>query len=84
MEVLKNTLIELATKGGIAAVLLIIVLYFGNIFLKNMNETNKELALIRTELVKIQMNILTPQQVEKMIDTKIKLMQYHYHNKDAK
>lgn len=60
MEVLKNTLIELATKGGIAAVLLIIVLYFGNIFLKNMNETNKELALIRTELVKIQMNILTP------------------------
>lgn len=60
MEVLKNTLIELTTKGGIAAVLLIIVLYFGNIFLKNMNETNKELALIRTELVKIQMNILTP------------------------
>lgn len=60
MEVLKNALIEVATKGGIAAVLLIIVLYFGNIFLKNMNETNKELALIRTELVKIQMNILTP------------------------
>ena len=84
MEVIKNTLIELATKGGIAAVLLIIVLYFGNIFLKNMNETNKELALIRTELVKIQMNILTTQQVEKMIDTKIKLVQYHYHSKDLK
>lgn len=72
---------QLITKGGITATLLIIVLYFGNIFIANMNETNKELALIRTQLVKIQTNILTPTQVEKMIDDKIRLMEYHYHNK---
>lgn len=83
MNTLKNTLIEMASKGGIVSILLIIVLYFGNIFLKNINETNKELALIRTELVKIQMNILTTEQVEKMIDTKIKLIEYHYHNKEC-
>ena len=28
--------------------------------------------------------ILTPEQVEKMIDNKIKLIEYHYHNKELK
>lgn len=82
MENLTKNISELISKGGIVAVLLIIVLYFGNIFIANMNETNKQLALIRTELIKIQTNILTPQQVEKMIDNKIKILQYHYHSKD--
>lgn len=37
MENLKNTnLIELVTKGGITAVLLVIILYFGGTFLSTM------------------------------------------------
>lgn len=83
MENLHKNITELLSKGGIAAALLIVVLYFGNLFIKNMNETNKELALIRTELVKIQTNILTTEQVEKMIDTKIKLLEYKFHSKEC-
>lgn len=60
MENIQKNIVELIAKGGLSAVLLIIVLYFGNLFITNMNATNKELALIRTELVKIQTNILTP------------------------
>ena len=60
MDNIAKNISELLKQGGITACLLIIVLYFGNIFIDNMNKTNTELALIRTELVKIQTNILTP------------------------
>jgi hypothetical protein len=81
MEQYKN-LLDLLTKGGISAVLLFILLWFGNTFLQSMNEMQKELATIRMEITKVQTVILTPQEVEKMIDNKIKLLEYHYHNKE--
>jgi hypothetical protein len=44
----------------------------------------KDLAAIRLEITKVQSAILTPEQVEKMIDNKIKIVEYHYHNQDLK
>ena len=78
-----KNLIEIITKGGVTAVLLIIILYFGGNFLKTMQEMQKDLASIRIEIAKVQSAILTPEQVEKMIDAKIKLLEYHYHNKEC-
>ena len=84
METVKNNLLEILTKGGIIGVLLFIILYFGNSFIQNQNNMQKELAAIRLQIAKVQSVILTPEQVEKMIDNKIKLLQYHYHNSDLK
>ena len=69
-----KNLIEIITKGGISAVLLVIILYFGGTFLRTMQEMQKDLASIRIEIAKVQTAILTPEQVEKMIDAKIKLL----------
>ena len=83
MDKIKNSkeFIEYLTKGGISAALLFIVCYFGNIFLQNLQNMQKDLSAIRIQITKVQANILTPQQVEKMIDNKIKILEYHYHNK---
>ena len=78
-----KNIIEIITKGGISAVLLVIILYFGGTFLRTMQEMQKDLASIRIEIAKVQTAILTPEQVEKMIDAKIKLLEYHYHNKEC-
>lgn len=82
METLKKNIVQLCTKGGITAVLAFIVVYFGGIFLKNVSQIQAQLANIRIELVKIQSTIITEEIVEKRIDSKIKLHEYHYHNKD--
>lgn len=42
-----KNIIEILTKGGISAVLLIIILYFGGTFLSTMQEMQKDLASIR-------------------------------------
>ena len=83
MEQYKNTILELCSKGGVAAVLLFILLYFGNSFLSSQQEMQKDLANIRVELAKIQATIIPPSQIEKMIDDKIKILEYHYHSKDT-
>ena len=74
---------EMLTKGGISAVLLIIILYFGGTFLSTMQEMQKDLASIRCQIAKVQATILTPQQVEKMIQAKIKLLEYKFHGKEC-
>ena len=55
-------------------------MYFGGTFLGTMLEMQKAPAIIRIEIAKVQNAILTHEQVEKMIDAKIKLLEYHYHN----
>ena len=42
-----KNIIEIITKGGISAVLLVIILYFGGTFLRTMQEMQKDLASIR-------------------------------------
>jgi ABC-type arginine transport system permease subunit len=69
-----NKLTEMITRGGVAAVLLVIVLYFGNTFIISMTEMQKELATIRVEIQKLQDSVITTATVEKMIDEKIKLL----------
>lgn len=78
-----KNIIEIITKGGISAVLLVIILYFGGTFLRTMQEMQKDLASIRIEIAKVQTAILTPEQVEKMIDAKIKLLEYKFHSKEC-
>ena len=65
---------ELLTKGGISAVLLFIIFYFGSCFLSSIQDMQKDLAQIRVEIVKIQASIITVSQVEKMIDEKTRLL----------
>lgn len=81
METTTNakSIIELISKGGITAVLTFIVIYFGGSFLNSMQQMQKDLSSIRVQLVKIQSSIITQQHVEKMIQEKIKLLQYKYH-----
>ena len=74
MNETKN-IVELISKGGITAVLLFILLYFGNAFISNVDKINTELTQIRIELTKIQASILTTQQVENLIDNKLKLFE---------
>jgi putative IMPACT (imprinted ancient) family translation regulator len=78
-----KNIIEIITKGGISAVLLVIILYFGGTFLSTLQEMQKDLAQIRIEITKVQSTILTPEQVEKMIDAKIKLLEYKFHSKEC-
>lgn len=40
----------------------------------------KELSTIRVEIVKIQSTIITQEHVEKMIEEKIKILEYKYHS----
>lgn len=79
-----NKITEMITRGGVAAVLLVIVLYFGNTFILSMTEMQKELATIRVEIQKLQDSVITTATVEKMIDEKIKLLQYKFHNEQCK
>lgn len=72
-------MIELLSKGGLSAALIIILVYFGSLFLNSIGEIQKDLANIRIELVKIQGQILTEQRVEKMIDDRIEKTVYKYH-----
>lgn len=55
-----KNVVEMLTKGGISAVLLIIILYFGGAFMNSMQEMQKDLASIRIEIAKVQVKILTP------------------------
>ena len=89
-----KSIVELLTKGGIISVLVFIIFYFGSQFLTSIQQVQKELASIRIQITKVQVKILTPEIVEKMIrdktlsredvekiiDQKIKILEYHYHN----
>lgn len=76
-----KNLLQLITKGGIVTVLAFIIMYFCSNFLKIQSEMQKDLSSIRVELVKVQSQLMTQQRVEKIVDDKIKMLQYHYHNK---
>lgn len=89
-----KSMVELLTKSGIISVLVFIIFYFGSQFLTSIQQVQKELASIRIQITKVQVKILTPETVEKMIrdktlsredvekiiDQKIKILEYHYHN----
>ena len=72
-------IMDIFSKGGVVAALLAIVFYFGNIFVNNIADIQKELAGIKIELVKIQTSIITEQHIEKLIDDKIRLVEMKYH-----
>lgn len=79
-----KNVVELITKGGIVTILAFIIMYFGSNFLTIQSEMQKDLSSIRMQLVKVQGQLMTQQKVEKIVDDKIKLLEYHYHNKDVK
>lgn len=77
-----KNIIEIISKGGISAMLIIIILYFGGNFLDRLAEMQRDIAEIRLEICKMQSKLLSQQQVEKMIAEKIQLHEYHFHNKE--
>lgn len=78
-QITTKSVLDIFSKGGIVAALLAIVFYFGNIFITNVTEIQRQLAGIKIELVKIQGAILTEQKVEKIVEEKIKLVEMKYH-----
>ena len=74
-----KNIVELATKGGITAILAFIIFFFGNQFLTSISAIQRDLASIRVQIVKIQASILTEEQIQRKIDEKLKLMEYKYH-----
>ena len=77
-----KNLVETLAKGGLSAALIVLLMYFGGMFLSSMQEMQKDLSSIRVELVKIQASIITQEKVEHLIDEKIKILQYKYHSKN--
>jgi hypothetical protein len=54
-----KNIIELISKGGISAMLIIIILYFGGNFLDRLVEMQRDIADIRLELCKMQSKLLS-------------------------
>jgi len=69
-----KNLVETLAKGGLSAALIVLLMYFGGMFLSSMQEMQKDLSSIRVELVKIQASIITQEKVEHLIDEKIKIL----------
>ena len=68
-----KNLIEIITKGGIIGILAYIILYFGTSYMSTMSEMQKDLIQIRIELTKIQTTLLSKDDIQGMINTKMEL-----------
>ena len=80
METSTKSILGILKDGGVSAALIAILLYFGSQFLTSISSIQTDLANIKMELVKIQASIITQEHVKGMIEEKIKLLQYKYHN----
>ena len=52
-------------------------------YVLKLNEIQKDLYKLQMQMVEMKAQLLTPEQVNTMIDTKIKILEYHYHNKEC-
>lgn len=68
------------SKGGLAAVAILLCLYFGKEFLTTNTEIQKELTLIKLQLVKIQAKLVDQDKIDNKIDNKIRQHQRTYHS----
>ena len=67
------------SKGGLAAVAILLVLYFGKEFLTTNNEIQKELTSIKLQLVKIQAKLVDEDKIDSKIQSRISRHEKIYH-----
>lgn len=74
-----KTILDLLKNGGLAAALIAILLYFGTGLMTKLNELQKDLVNIRIELTTIQNTQFNREDIQRMIDTKIRQLELKYH-----
>ena len=71
--------LEIFAKQGIAGLLIFVIVIFGLKYLEKLSEIQMDLQNIKVELVKVQTSIIDKAEIEKIIDTKIRLIELKYH-----
>lgn len=66
--------LEIFAKQGIAGLLVFVIVIFGLKYLEKLSEIQMDLQSIKIELVKVQNQIIDKAEIEKMIETKLKLV----------
>lgn len=79
---MNDKLLELLKKSSPTAILVVILLYFGNIYLTKIEKIETELLSIRLELNKLQMQLVPANELQNEMKELIKTHERIYHNKN--
>lgn len=75
-----NSVIEIVKKSSPTAVLIAILLYFGNLYLTKIEKIETELLSIRLELKEFQLQLIPASQLQSEMKELIKTHERIYHN----
>jgi len=71
---------EILKKASPTTILIIILLYFGNLYLTKIEKVESELLSIRIELNKLQMQLVPANELKEEMKSLIKIHEKIYHN----
>ena len=66
-----KNIIQLITKTGAIGILAYIIIFFGGQYMEKITTIQKDLIQIRIELTKIQSTLLSKDDIQEMIDSKM-------------
>lgn len=75
-----KTIIQLIAKTGAIGILAYIIIFFGGQYMQKMTMMQKDLIQIRIELTKIQATLLSKDDIQDMINSKMNYHEAKYHN----
>lgn len=76
-----KNIIELIAKTGAIGILAYIIIFFGGQYMEKITMMQKDLIQIRIELTKIQATLLSKDDIQDMINSKMNYHQAKYHGK---
>ena len=75
-----KNIIELIAKTGAIGILAYIIIFFGGHYMEKITMMQKDLIQIRIELTKIQATLLSKDDIQDMINSKMNYHEAKYHN----
>lgn len=75
-----KNIIELIAKTGAIGILAYIIIFFGGQYMEKITMMQKDLIQIRIELTKIQATLLSKDDIQEMINSKMNYHEAKYHN----
>lgn len=75
-----KNIIELIAKTGAIGILAYIIIFFGGQYMEKITMMQKDLIQIRIELTKIQATLLSKDDIQDMINSKMNYHEAKYHN----
>lgn len=77
---MNDKFLEILKKASPTTILIIILFYFGNIYLTKIEKIETELLSIRLELNKLQMQLVPANELQQEMKSLIKIHEKIYHN----